>query len=273
VAELAPTDPDPAGNRPLFEPDEEAERLVSSIFELKSTDRVLDFGSGTGGLAFALAPLVDVVVGVDSDSEQVEDCRDASSAAGLNARFEGFDLRIPEIPPKAGTAVQLSIDDLAAKYDKHFDLVCSLTTFAEFDARQAARALRLFSRVLGPGGHVLFGCRLNMSFAPTDRMLPVESNEGATAEDAAIELSDLLAILADEGFRPVTLSFGWWRAQRSNRARVQGEFDLVLAARQPSLPPGFSKARYLKLHPDVAAANIDPIEHYMLHGFDEGRQT
>jgi SAM-dependent methyltransferase len=256
-----------------LEPDLEAERLVSSLFELKRTDRVLDYGSGEGGLAAALAPMVDEVVGLNDDAEQLELCRDASAAAGLNATFETFVLQIPEMAPKAGTAVHLSVDDLAARYDKYFDLACSLTTFAELDARHGARALRLFGRVLRPGGYVLFACRIAVGFAPTDRVKPVEASSDDVPGGVAIAYSDLLATLAEEGFRPVTVSFGWWRSQRSDWARVQGELDLVLAMRQPSLPPGFSWARYLELNPDIAAANVDPIEHYMLYGFYEGRQT
>lgn len=39
-----------------------------------------------------------------------------------------------------------------------------------------------------------------------------------------------------------------------------------------TLPTGFSPDRYLRLNPDVAAAGIDPGQHYLEHGFDEGRR-
>jgi hypothetical protein len=37
------------------------------------------------------------------------------------------------------------------------------------------------------------------------------------------------------------------------------------------LPKGFSPSQYLKLNPDVAAAGADPVQHYLEHGFREGR--
>jgi hypothetical protein len=39
-----------------------------------------------------------------------------------------------------------------------------------------------------------------------------------------------------------------------------------------TLPTGFSPDRYLKLNPDVAAAGADPSQHYLEHGFSEGRR-
>ena len=39
------------------------------------------------------------------------------------------------------------------------------------------------------------------------------------------------------------------------------------------VPRNFDDARYLKLHPDVAAAKINPRQHYLHHGFAEGRST
>lgn len=38
-----------------------------------------------------------------------------------------------------------------------------------------------------------------------------------------------------------------------------------------TLPEGFSPERYLKLNPDVAAAGADPVQHFLSHGFREGR--
>lgn len=38
-----------------------------------------------------------------------------------------------------------------------------------------------------------------------------------------------------------------------------------------ALPPGFDGAAYLLANPDVAAAGVDPAEHYLNHGWREGR--
>lgn len=47
------------------------------------------------------------------------------------------------------------------------------------------------------------------------------------------------------------------------------DFPLTAA---PTLPEDFDSARYLALHPDVAAAGIDGRAHYLKHGFYEGRR-
>jgi MoaA/NifB/PqqE/SkfB family radical SAM enzyme len=40
---------------------------------------------------------------------------------------------------------------------------------------------------------------------------------------------------------------------------------------QAVLPPGFDPELYISLHPDLAAAGLDGTEHYLNHGFFEGR--
>jgi hypothetical protein len=52
----------------------------------------------------------------------------------------------------------------------------------------------------------------------------------------------------------------------------KGPIDLFVYGLPPTLPGGFSPARYLKLNPDVAAAGVDPAKHYLEHGFQEGRR-
>lgn len=38
------------------------------------------------------------------------------------------------------------------------------------------------------------------------------------------------------------------------------------------LPAGFDPAAYLIANPDVARAEVDPGQHYRMHGFREGRR-
>jgi len=47
---------------------------------------------------------------------------------------------------------------------------------------------------------------------------------------------------------------------------------LVLKDDRPfELPPGFNPAVYRELNPDVDAAGVDPVRHYIFHGLGEGR--
>jgi glycosyltransferase involved in cell wall biosynthesis len=87
--------------------------------------------------------------------------------------------------------------------------------------------------------------------------------------DPAIYL-DLNPDLVAAGVDPTThyLLFG------RNEGRVYSlpgkESDLA-GADEPEVPKGFDPDVYLKLNPDVAAAEIDPITHYLEHGRREGR--
>ena len=78
------------------------ERLVR-VVQLRGDERVLDVGTGTGAVAFALAPLVAEVVGVDASPERIaaarrlaEDAPNVSfaeaDAAALPFEFGAFDL-------------------------------------------------------------------------------------------------------------------------------------------------------------------------------------
>jgi hypothetical protein len=51
--------------------------------------------------------------------------------------------------------------------------------------------------------------------------------------------------------------------------------EQFISSTRPKLsrvPEGFSPGRYLELNPDVAAAGVDPVQHYLEYGFREGRR-
>lgn len=247
-----------------IEIDHEAARIVSNLIELRKSDRVLVYEDHSLGLAAGLAPQVDLVIGTCADAHLIESDRQVVRPTGLNIEFELFSPAIAEVPSRSGTALGPSVEEFAATYAKHFDVVVSLRSFASLSPEAADRALRLFSDVLAPMGQVILGTRLNLSFAPTDNL---------TSDPVPFDSQRLFTSLADEGLRPMNLAFGTWRGLNAGRVKTSSELDVVLVTRQPALPRNFSAERYLELHPDIAAANIDPVEHYMLYGFYEGRQT
>jgi hypothetical protein len=247
-----------------LEIDHEATRIVSNLIEFRKSDRVLVYEDHSLGLAAGLAPHVQLVVGTCADEHSIDSDRGAVRPTGLNVEFELFSPAIAEVPSRSGTALGPSVEEFAATYSKHFDIIVSLRSFASFSSDAADRALRLFSDVLAPTGQVILGTRLRLSFAPTDNL---------TSDTMPVDSRRLFTSLADEGLRPVSLTFGTWRGYNAGRVKTPSEFDVVLVTRQPALPRNFSADRYLELHPDIAAANIDPVEHYMLYGFYEGRQT
>jgi ubiquinone/menaquinone biosynthesis C-methylase UbiE len=81
--------------------DELAARIRSLLAPLRGDERALDVGCGTGALAYALAPLVGEVIGVDASEELLEAAREdappgctfvAGDAEALSFPYGDFDL-------------------------------------------------------------------------------------------------------------------------------------------------------------------------------------
>jgi hypothetical protein len=70
---------------------------------------------------------------------------------------------------------------------------------------------------------------------------------------------------------PARKSVWPWARSRANR---EDEAPKVLAPAKPSIsevPADFDGEVYLRLNPDVAAAQMEPAQHYLCYGFAEGR--
>jgi hypothetical protein len=62
--------------------------------------------------------------------------------------------------------------------------------------------------------------------------------------------------------------------KRINQAAGKPVSSTFIRATRPPLrkiPADFDPARYLRFHPDVARAGVDPAEHYLTFGYAEGR--
>ena len=92
--------------RALEHQDAEAARLADEVrrfLQARGDERALDAGTGTGALAFALAPLVGEVVGVDNDPERLRLARER--AAGVpNVSFVEGDTVRSRSRPRASTS-------------------------------------------------------------------------------------------------------------------------------------------------------------------------
>jgi ubiquinone/menaquinone biosynthesis C-methylase UbiE len=114
----------------------ELRERVRRFVPLTGGERALDAGTGTGALAFALAPLVREVVGVDTATELLEEARRrAPAAAGGNVEF------------REGDAMALPFGD------GEFDLAGSLKTLHHLPRPELAVAELV--RVTRPGGLLL----------------------------------------------------------------------------------------------------------------------
>jgi ubiquinone/menaquinone biosynthesis C-methylase UbiE len=139
--------------------DARAARLAEAVRDFvrpQGDERALDVGTGAGALAFALAPLVREVVGLDPIPELLELARARSLP---NTKFVEGD----------GTALPFA--------DGAFDLAGTLRTLHH--VTQPERVVAELARVTRPGGHVLVVDQL----APDDPAAAAALHEFEAARD------------------------------------------------------------------------------------------
>jgi ubiquinone/menaquinone biosynthesis C-methylase UbiE len=144
-------------------------RRLDALVSLRGDERALDVGSGTGALAFALAPRVASVVALDSDAAMLERAR---TAAPSNVELVEGDAQALPFP------------------DFSFDLAGSLRTLHH--VRRAELAVAELVRVTRPGGTILVVDQL----APVDPLAALELNRFEVARDPSTT-----RILADADLR------------------------------------------------------------------------
>jgi len=137
---------------------EELREQVRAFVQPSGDERVLDSGTGTGALAFAIAPLVREVVGVDLVPELLEQAR---SRAGV----------FPNVTFLDGDATRLPFDEAS------FDLAASVRTLHH--VARPELAVSELTRVTRPGGHVLVVDQI----APADPLAAAELNGFERARD------------------------------------------------------------------------------------------
>jgi ubiquinone/menaquinone biosynthesis C-methylase UbiE len=141
--------------------DERADWLAGQVrrfVETRGDERALDAGTGTGALAFALAPLVREVVGVDLVPELLEEAR-------LRARS------VPNAEFVEGDVTKLAFESAS------FDLAASASTIHHVTRPELLVAE--LARVTKPGGTILVVDQI----APVDPLAALELNRFEHARD------------------------------------------------------------------------------------------
>jgi ubiquinone/menaquinone biosynthesis C-methylase UbiE len=157
--------------------DVRAARLAEAVrdfVQLRGDERVLDVGTGAGALAFALAPLVREVVGLDPVPELLELARQR---------------KLPNTEFVEGDGAALPFPDAS------FDLAGTLRTLHH--VAQPDRVVSELARVTRPRGHVLVVDQL----APDDRDAAAALHEFESVRDPShsrlltdAELRELFAV-------------------------------------------------------------------------------
>ena len=147
----------------------ELAKRLESLLPLRGDERVLDVGTGTGALAYALAPRVREVVALDSDPEMVERAR-----AGAPANVEVV----------LGDAEQLPFEPL------EFDVAGTLRTLHHMSRPELVVAE--LARVTRPGATILVVDQV----APVDPLAAFELNRFERARDPSTT-----RVLADTDLR------------------------------------------------------------------------
>jgi len=137
--------------------DELVTRVRRLLAPLRGDERVLDVGCGTGALAYALAPLVGEVVGVDSSEEYLAVAR--------------------EHAPPGCTFVAGDAEALPFPYGD-FDLVGCLRVLHH--VRRPELVVGEIARVTGPGGRILLADQLG----DVDPIRSIELDRFEQARDA-----------------------------------------------------------------------------------------
>ena len=142
---------------------------VEALLRLEGTERVLDVGTGTGALAFALASHAREVVAVDSDAEMAERARVRAPA---------------NVEVLVADGEQLPFDSFS------FDVAATLRTLHH--TRRPELLVAELVRVTRPGGTILVADQV----APVDPLAAGELNRFERARDPSTT-----RVLADADLR------------------------------------------------------------------------
>ncbi|MBA2568852.1 MAG: methyltransferase domain-containing protein [Actinobacteria bacterium] len=198
-----------------------AER-VARFVEPRGEERALDAGTGTGALAFALAPLVAEVVGVDLVPELLREARKRAGDFPTVSFVEGDVTRLPA--------------DLG-----EFDLSGSLRTLHH--VRRPELAVAELARVTRLGGRILVVDQL----APIDPLVALELNRFERARDPSHERT-----LADADFRHLFEA----NALRLLRAEFQEEARDLERYLELAGCEGHARSRALELAPSGESYSV-----------------
>lgn len=252
---------------------------------------ILDLGCGLGRSS---VPFVDYLsngkghlVGVDVIERMAIFCREVIEPRYSNASF--YACSVPEsylFEQQRDNPTGLQPIEKILVQHQPFDLVMAFSVFTHLLPEEMDAYFSLFNRILKPDGRLVLTFlfldewtrvkirnRALPSMIVPDTPNPVPepgrvcfaspSNPRAVV---AISLDDVLGMVKEQGFQPEQIHFGSWRGMSSDTFQ-----DVLILQREHAIPADFDPKRYLALHADVERSGIDPAQHYLVWGKQEGR--
>ena len=133
-------------------------KLVEELTDragLEHGSRVLEIGCGCGRFAFALASKLDegAYTGVDIDGPSIEAARTNEFLSNKNFTFRHLDVHNTEYNPEGKTPASEYRFDFP---DNSFDVIFLVSVFTHMLPADVKNYIEEISRLLAPGGHLMF---------------------------------------------------------------------------------------------------------------------
>jgi SAM-dependent methyltransferase len=255
----------------------------SSIIEnlpLQREHAVFDFGCGIGRTSVKLAEFLNEggrVVGSDIVPGQIQFCQEHIARSFPNSTFYCVRARNPSydhlVATTASAMPAIDEESLFLKYREVFDLVVSFSVFTHFDPIMAAHYLKSLRDITKLWGRLFLTWYLDHPGNPPEsRLGPGQSFRDldgrlglALFSPAAVAgLATSASLLIER------ICYGSWRQWPPPYLEGDHYQDIVIL--RSGLPIEFDPKIYLAIHKDIADAGVDPVQHYLFYGRQEGRR-
>lgn len=269
--------------------------LLKRLLSLRPDMKILDFGCGCGRLALPVLEYLDGsghYLGVDIIPELVRFCRQEITPhysnsefwqiAGTNTHYKSWLSNI--------ASHNSEIETMNAIPDDSFDLAVAFSVFTHLKLKEIDKCLGHFSRILRPGGQIVFSSFLinnssrkylkqgvpKVPFGGdifNDKNMYISNNDDELAAVAFSE-SALLDIALKYDLHAISIVYGNWCGKPSFTTMQ----DVVVLKKTMTLPLDFDPTAYIKKNPDLPWKTSDPDykekakQHFLLHGFSEARK-
>lgn len=259
--------------------------IIKRLTSVHPSSTLFDFGCGIGRISVAALEYLDSgrLVGVDIVQDFVDFCQtnirpafpnsDFFCTSAFRQKFDDLDSSAEALRPE---------DHIFQSLEGQIDIAYAFSVFTHLEEHQMRAYLGKLRNILHPLGALVISAFLLNDFSirqiregkvyrtfgriPGDEVIFRD-----VAVDVAVKESALRQILNESGFEVETIAYGSWRGTSSglNLNYLQ---DCIVARPLRCLPPGFDPRLYISLHPDLIAAAVDGADHYLQHGFFEGRR-